>query len=65
MASLILGILIAVLDIVALFDVLFSIRPAIEKLLWVIVILLLPVLGLLLYFLFGRSRGDRPFVPRR
>lgn len=65
MSSLVLGIVIALLDVMAIFDVLFSVRPAVEKLLWLIVIVLLPVLGLLLYVVFGRAGGDRPFVPRR
>ena len=59
MLSLIFGLLIAVLDIVALFDVLFSQRTLVEKLLWAIVILMLPLLGLILYLLIGRSsRSD-------
>lgn len=59
MLSLIVGLIIAVLDIFALFDVLVSRRPFVEKLLWTIVILMLPLLGLLLYVLLGRSRGHR------
>lgn len=63
MLSLIFGLLIAVLDIVALFDVLFSQRPLVEKLLWAIVILMLPLLGLILYLLIGRSsRSDHSIV---
>lgn len=60
MLSLIFGLIIAVLDVFALFDVLFGRRPVVEKVLWAIVILMLPLLGLVLYMLMGRtSRYDR------
>lgn len=62
MLSLIFGLLVAVLDIIALFDVLFSRRPMVEKLLWAIVIVLLPLLGLILYLLLGRSSRHRGYT---
>lgn len=62
MLSLIFGLLIAVLDIIALFDVLFSRRPIVEKLLWAIVIVMLPLLGLILYLLMGRSSRYRGYT---
>ena len=58
MFSLIFGLLIAVLDFFALADVLFSRRPFVEKVLWAIVIVMLPLLGLLLYLMMGRSTRD-------
>lgn len=62
MLSLIFGLLVAVLDVIALFDVLFSRRPIVEKLLWAIVIVVLPLLGLILYLLLGRSSRHRSYM---
>ena len=55
MLSLIFGLLLAVLYFLAFFDVAFSRRPIVEKLLWAIVIVMLPLLGLILYLMIGRS----------
>jgi hypothetical protein len=49
------GILIFILWIVAIVDCAKSSNP--NKVVWIIVILLIPLLGSLLYFLFGRSRA--------
>lgn len=54
----ILGLIILVLDIVAIFSVLGGTSPAGRKLLWVVVILLFPVIGVILYFLIGQSPKD-------
>jgi len=48
-----LGVLILVLDIIAIVSVLSSSATVPVKLLWVVLILLLPVLGMILYFLLG------------
>lgn len=54
----ILGIVVFILDIIAIVSVM-SGRSSVErKVLWVVVILLLPLIGMLLYFLFGRSSAD-------
>lgn len=54
----ILGIVVFILDIIAIVSVL-SGRSSVErKVLWVIIILLLPLIGMLLYFLLGRSSAD-------
>jgi phospholipase D-like protein len=54
----ILGLIILVLDIIAIISVLGG-RASIEhKLLWTVIILLLPVVGMILYFLMGRSAAD-------
>ena len=53
-----LGFLILVLDIVAILSVLSGRGSALSKLLWTIAILALPVVGMILYFLLGRSEGD-------
>ncbi len=49
----ILGILILILDIIAIISVLGSNASVLAKLLWVVIILALPVLGMILYFLLG------------
>ena len=54
----IVGLLVFILDIVAIFSVMAG-RSAVErKIIWTLVILALPVLGMALYFLFGRDRTD-------
>ncbi len=42
-------------DIIAIVEVLQSSRAAAEKLLWILLILLLPLIGVLIYFLIGRK----------
>jgi hypothetical protein len=54
----IIGLLVLVLDIVAIVSLLGGSASVEHKLLWTVVILLLPVLGMLLYFLLGRSSRD-------
>jgi len=51
----ILGLLILVLDIIAILDVLKSSMDSGKKALWVILILILPVVGMVLYFLIGKK----------
>jgi len=54
----ILGIVVFILDIIAIVSVL-SGRSSVErKILWVVIILLLPLIGMILYFLLGRSSAD-------
>ncbi|NQV27869.1 MAG: PLDc N-terminal domain-containing protein [Rhodopirellula sp.] len=63
MFSLLFALLIAVLDFFALVDVLFSRRPFVEKVLWAVVIVVLPFLGLVLYLMMGRSsRGSDSMI---
>ncbi len=45
-----------VLDVVAIVDVVKSAAPPNQKTLWVILILVLPVIGMVLYFLIGKNR---------
>lgn len=52
------GVIILVLDVWAILSVLMGNSSIERKLLWVLVILLLPVLGILLYLVMGRSRLD-------
>jgi len=51
----IIGLIILVLDIIALVDVLKSAKDTGNKVLWVILILVLPVVGMVLYFLIGKK----------
>ena len=51
----IIGLIILVLDIIALVDVLKSAKDTGNKVLWVILILVLPVIGMALYFLIGKK----------
>jgi hypothetical protein len=50
-----LSVIILVLDIIAIIDVIKSSMSTGKKILWVLLILFLPVLGLILYYLFGRK----------
>jgi phospholipase D-like protein len=52
------GALILVLDIIAIVSVVAGHGSLGHKLLWTLLVLLLPVLGMLLYFLIGRSAAD-------
>lgn len=53
-----LGLLIFVLDVVAIVQILQSRESGPTKLVWVLVILLLPVLGLLIWFFAGPRAGS-------
>jgi len=50
---------IVLLPVLALISVLMNDFPSGEKLIWVLVILFLPILGSILYFLIGRDRRTR------
>jgi hypothetical protein len=50
-----LGLVVLVLDIIAIVDVLKSSTDTGNKALWIILILLLPVVGMVLYFLLGKK----------
>ena len=51
----ILGLIVLVLDIIAVVDVLKSAMDTGKKALWIILILILPVIGMVLYFLIGKK----------
>lgn len=53
-----LGVIILILDVWAILSVLMGNSTIERKVLWVLVILLLPVLGILLYLVMGRSKLD-------
>ncbi len=49
----ILGIIILILDIYAIIRIVQSGAEPLRKAIWIVIVLLLPVLGLILWFLFG------------
>lgn len=51
----ILGLIVLVLDILAIIDCAKSQKETSKKVLWILLILFLPVLGLILYYLVGRK----------
>lgn len=50
-----LGLLHLVLWIIAAVEIIRSSRPLAEKVLWLLVILLLPLIGLIIYYVVGRK----------
>ena len=50
-----LSLVVFILDIIAIVDVLKSSMDTTMKVIWILVILLLPVIGMLLYFAIGRK----------
>lgn len=52
------GLIVLILDIIAIVSVLGSSSTVGHKLLWILVILLLPVIGMILYFLMGRKAAS-------
>lgn len=56
MSSTLFGLIILVIDISAILDVIKRKMKIEMKVVWILVILLLPILGPILYFLIGRKR---------
>ena len=52
------GAVILLLDIFAIVSVLLGSSGVMHELLWIALILLLPILGMVLYFLIGRNSAD-------
>jgi hypothetical protein len=52
----IIGLLVLVLDIIAIVDVVKSSMDPEKKTLWIILIVVLPFLGMVLYFLIGQKK---------
>jgi hypothetical protein len=50
-----LSLVILVLDIIAIIDVIKGSMDTVKKVLWIVLIILLPVIGLILYYLLGRK----------
>lgn len=54
----VLALVVVVLDIIAIVSVLAGRGGPLHKLFWIFLVLLLPVLGMILYFIFGRGPVD-------
>jgi len=52
-----LGIVVLVLDIIAILDIIKSAMSTGKKALWIILVLILPIIGLILYFLVGKKKA--------
>ena len=52
------GAVVLALDIFAIVSVLLGSSPVMRKIMWIALILLLPIVGVALYFLIGRSPAD-------
>ena len=50
------GLIVFVLDVIAIIDCVQRNMDTNKKILWCILIILLPIIGLILYFLLGRSK---------
>lgn len=57
MIEALLGIIILIADIMAIVKTLQSSSPAMTKIVWVLVVILLPVFGLLIWFFLGPRRA--------
>ncbi|KAI8598627.1 hypothetical protein EDD21DRAFT_381942 [Dissophora ornata] len=55
------GLIVLILDLIAIFEVLNSTRSVVSKLLWSLLIFLFPVFGLIIYFLFGDREGHNGY----
>ena len=51
----VLGLIVLILDIIAIVDVLKTSMDTTKKLLWILLILFLPVIGMIIYFLIGKK----------
>ena len=49
------GIVLLILDVIAIVNVLKQNRSTISKLIWILLIVFMPVVGLILYYLFART----------
>lgn len=58
LGSTLFAVLVIILDIVAIVSVVNGHSSNERKVLWTVVILLLPLIGMVIYFIFGRSAAD-------
>lgn len=56
------GLVILVLDVLMIVSLLTGSGSTQHKLIWTLLILFLPVIGLILYLLIGRNGSDRPIA---
>jgi hypothetical protein len=61
--SMLLTTLIIILDVLVIVAVLTGRASTGHKVLWTLMILLLPLIGLILYLVLGRDARDRPLIP--
>ncbi len=59
----VIGLVILVLDILAIVEIFKSSKDAMTKLLWTLLILFFPLVGLIIYFFLGRGGGSMPTKP--
>lgn len=52
-----LGLVVLVLDVIAIIDIVKSSRDAGNKILWLLIVILLPLIGMILYFLIGKKKA--------
>ena len=55
----ILGLIVLIFDILAIIEIFKSSMDITRKLLWTLLILFFPVIGLLIYYFFGRGGGPK------
>ncbi len=53
----ILGLIILVLDVVAIIDAVKSTLPKGQKILWIVLVVVLPLIGMALYFFIGKKKA--------
>ncbi|MHB1950260.1 MAG: PLDc N-terminal domain-containing protein [Acidiferrobacteraceae bacterium] len=53
-----LAIVVVVLDVIAIVSVLFGSGTVGHKVLWIVLVLIFPVVGMILYYVIGRSPSD-------
>jgi hypothetical protein len=53
----ILGLVVLVLDIIAIIQIVQSSMDGTKKAIWVLIVLLLPFVGMILWYLLGKSQG--------
>lgn len=51
----IIGLIVLILDIIAIVSILGANKSVAWKLLWILLVLLLPLIGMILYFLIGKN----------
>ena len=51
-----LGLVILVFDIIAIVDIVKSSKDTGKKVLWILLVVLLPLIGMVIYFLMGRKK---------
>ncbi len=59
------GLIILILDIIAIVEIFKSGKDSMTKLLWTLLILFFPLGGLLIYYFFGRGASMGPTFPKK